>query len=75
MTTDIQVETYDTVAVYIDGRTIAWVDPDHSYKSAEAIVRMAIMRQGVDEKFFVVVKHGAYKDGDSYIAGSAVEFD
>ena len=38
-----------------------------SASNAEAIERMALMRRGNDDNFFITVPAGKFKDGDSYL--------
>lgn len=59
-------QLYDVVAVDIDGGTILWVDEKKTLPNAEAIVMMAVMRQGVEDRFFSEVPHGTYKQGDKW---------
>lgn len=35
-------------------------------RNAEAIIRMAVMRRGVDEEFYVDVPAGSYRVGEAY---------
>lgn len=60
---------YDVVAVSLDDNSILWVDGPKTLPNAEAVVAMAVMRQGVEDRFFAEVPHGSYKVGDSW--GSA----
>jgi hypothetical protein len=57
---------YDVVAVSIDDSTILWVYEKKTLPNAEAVVAMAIMRQGVEDRFFSPVPHGTYQQGDKY---------
>lgn len=36
-------------------------------KDADAIERMAVMRRGVEDSFFVITRAGRYADGDEYL--------
>lgn len=57
---------YDVVAVGIDDSRVIWVDRKKTLPNAEAVVAMAVMRQGVEDRFFAPVPHGRYKEGDKY---------
>jgi hypothetical protein len=57
---------YDVVAVSLGDNSILWVDEKKTLPNAEAVVNMAIMRQGVEDRFFKPVAHGTYKQGDAY---------
>lgn len=57
---------YDVIAVNINTNKVRVIASDKTAKNAEAIIKMAVMRRGVDEEFFVEVPHGAYKDTDLY---------
>jgi hypothetical protein len=57
---------YDVVAVSLDDDSILWVDEKKTLPNAEAIEAMAVMRQGVEDRFFTHVPHGTYKQGDKY---------
>jgi len=57
---------YDVAAVSLDDNSILWVDGPKTLPNAEATVRMAVMRQGVEDRFFVEVTHGVYKQGDKW---------
>lgn len=57
---------YDVVAVSLDDNSILWVDEKKTLPNAEAVVYMAIARQGVEDRFFSAVPHGAYRQGDKW---------
>lgn len=57
---------YDVVAVSLNDGSILWVDENKTLPNAEAVVNMAIMRQGVEDRFFKPVPAGTYKKGDAY---------
>jgi hypothetical protein len=58
---------YDVVAVSLDDHSVIWVEEKKTLPNAEAVVAMAVMRQGVEDRFFVPVAAGQYKEGDNYI--------
>lgn len=57
---------YDVIAVSIRDSSILWVDRGKTLPNAEAIEMMAVMRQGVEDRFFTHVPTGTYKQGDQY---------
>jgi len=57
---------YDVVAVSLDDSKIIWIEQNKTLPNAEAIEAMAVMRQGVEERFFTHVPHGTYQQGDKY---------
>lgn len=57
---------FDVVAVSLDDNSILWVEKKKTLANAEAIVSMAVMRQGCDDRFFTSVPHGLYSKGDTY---------
>lgn len=57
---------YDVVAISLNDSSILWVDEKKTLPNAEAVVAMAVMRQGVSDRFFKPVPHGQYKKGDKF---------
>ena len=57
---------YDVVAVNVDTNKVRLMAQNKTLPNAEAIVKMAIMRRGVDEEFYAEVPSGKYKGGDLY---------
>lgn len=57
---------YDVIAVSLDDNSILWVDEQKTLPNAEAVVAMAVMRQGVEDRFFKPVPAGQFKQGDVY---------
>jgi hypothetical protein len=45
---------------------ILWIDSVENEENAEAVIKMAIARQGVEDRFFKSVEHGKFKEGDVY---------
>ena len=56
--------TYDVVAVSIATGRVRLIADDLTEPNADAVVRMAIARRGVENEYYIVVPHGTYKDGD-----------
>ena len=57
---------YDVVAISLDDNSILWVDKNKTLPNAEAVVAMAVMRQGCGDRFFAPTPHGKYKQGDQW---------
>lgn len=66
--TDIEkaVTLYDAIAVNIRDHTIEVLAENLSANEALRVVNAAVHRQGCDERFFVDVEHGTFKDGDRW---------
>lgn len=43
-------QLYDVVAVSLDDSRVIWVETDKTLPNAEAIVKIAVMRQGCDDR-------------------------
>jgi hypothetical protein len=50
---------FDVIATDIRTRASRVLDRDMTYEDAEAYVRMAVMRRGVEEEFFSAVPAGS----------------
>lgn len=59
---------FDVVAVGIDSNVVRLLDTGKTKENAEAIVKLAVMRRGVNEEFFAEVPAGKYRDGDQWSA-------
>lgn len=57
---------YDVVAIENHSGRVRRIAEGKTEDNAEAIVKMAVMRRGLDEEFFAPVKAGAYNDGDQW---------
>lgn len=57
---------YDVVCVSLDTERVLWVEHNKTLPNAEAVVAMAVMRQGVEDRFFAPVLSGRYSEGDEY---------
>ena len=60
---------FDVVAVTIKTRKVRLLAENKTERNAEAVVKMAVMRRGVEEEFYTEVPAGKYKDGDTYHSG------
>lgn len=56
----------DVIAVSFDSGEILWLEPDRTEANAKAIINLAIARQGVEDRFYVVVPAGKHKAGETY---------
>lgn len=62
-----QAPLFDVVAVDISsGKVAALFGEKKTEAAAEGIVKMAVMRRGVDEQFYAEVPTGKFKVGDTY---------
>lgn len=57
---------YDVVAVDLESNVVRILETSKTESNAEAIVRMAVMRRGVDKEFFSEVPAGLYENGDTW---------
>lgn len=57
---------YDVVEVNIREKTVQVMERGKDKENAEAVMKMAVMRRGVDTSFFAVVLEGSYQDGDTW---------
>lgn len=64
-------ELRDVIAVDESTNKILWVERNKSERNAEAIITMAVMRQGCDDRFFTDAPCGKYNDGDEYAPDDA----
>jgi hypothetical protein len=60
---------FDVVAVTIKDSKILWVMGPRDAANAEAIHNMAIMRQGVEDRFFAYAQPKQYVAGDKWEGG------
>ena len=63
------MELYDVLGVNLGGRegpqySVRFMAQGKTLQNAEAIVRMAVYRRGVEEEFFVEVPTGSYNEGE-----------
>lgn len=57
---------YDVIAVNIKTHQVRMIAHDKDARNAEAIIKMAVMRRGIEEEFYTTAAHGAIKDGDQW---------
>lgn len=57
---------FDVVAVNLETGKVRFMAKNKNENDAEAIVKIAVMRRGVDEEFFSAVPAGKYSDGDKW---------
>jgi hypothetical protein len=63
----------DVVAIKIKGGEVLWVDGPKTERNADATINIAIMRQGVEDRFFSAANPGQYKSGDKWNGGVDIE--
>lgn len=59
-------QLFDVVAVNIETGIVRMMAEGKTQPNAEAVVKMAIMRRGLDEEFYAEVPAGSHKEGDNY---------
>ena len=58
---------FDSLAINIKTGKVDFVmDKDMTEENAEATVKMAVYRRGVNEHFFSIAPAGDFKEGDKY---------
>lgn len=58
---------FDVIAVSLEKPpTVRVLDRGLTQEDADATVRFAVIRRGVEKEFFAKVPAGKYKDGDTY---------
>jgi len=62
----VPAKMFDVVAVNFHTGVVRLMAENKSERNADAVVKMAVMRRGVDEEFFSEVPHGKYRDGDKW---------
>ena len=58
--------TYDTLEVNLKSRIVRIMDTGMNEDNAEACLRIAVMRRGCNEQFFVVVPTATYREGETW---------
>ena len=66
-------QQYDVAAITINGSEVIWVDGPYDAENADAVIKMAVMRQGVEDRFFAACKPKQYKAGDKWTGGVQLE--
>ncbi|MGA8615153.1 MAG: hypothetical protein WB760_26430 [Xanthobacteraceae bacterium] len=57
---------FDVIAVQIKApHTVRIMDRNMTSENAEAYIKMAVIRRGVDDEFFKAVPAAKYRDGDN----------
>ena len=57
---------FDVVAVDLVTRRVRLMGEGKTLDNAEAVVKLAVMRRGVEDAFFVAVATQTYKEGDTW---------
>lgn len=66
---------FDVAAVETSTGAVLWVDGPYDAQNANAVIAMAIMRQGVEDRFFSSCQHKQYKAGDKWEGGTLLTPD
>jgi len=64
---------FDVLAVNFETYTVKFMAEGKTERNAEAVERMAIMRRGVEEDFYVSVPAGMYKEGEKWTGDPKAE--
>jgi len=57
---------FDVVAVNLFTNKVSFFGERKDYQNAEAIVKIAVMRRGLDEEFYAITPAGMYQEGETY---------
>lgn len=64
---DGETVLFDVLAVLIDDpRTVRLLAHDKRERDADAVIDMAVIRNGVEIEFFTMAPAGKYRDGDEW---------
>lgn len=61
---------FDVVGVDLATHRVRIMATRQTAENADAYVKMAVMRRGVDEEFFAAPPAGLYRDGDTWEGAS-----
>lgn len=62
----------DVIAVLVKApHTVRLMTENQTQANADAVIKTAVWRRGVDKEFFVDVPTGMYKEGATYHGGEA----
>lgn len=61
---------FGVAAIAIKTGEVIWINGPYDADNAEAVIRMAIARQGVEDRFFSACHPDQYKPGDKWEGGS-----
>jgi hypothetical protein len=59
-------QLFDVIAVNQQTSIVTLMAEGKTERNAEAVVKMAIMRRGLETDFYVEVPAGKYKNGDTF---------
>ncbi len=62
-------KVFDVVAVECETGNVLWVSGPHTEGNADAVISLAVMRQGVEDRFFSPCQPGQYKAGNKWNGG------
>ena len=57
---------YDVVGVNLKTKLVRFMAQGEDETNAEAVVKIAVIRRGVEEEFFVEVPEGSYEEGEKW---------
>lgn len=60
------VKKFDVVAVDLNTNKVRVIDESGTEDDARAVVKMAVMRRGVDREFFATTAAGSYSENDDW---------
>lgn len=66
---------FDVAAIEISTGSVLWIDGPYDAQNADAVIKMAIMRQGVKDRFFAACQPKQYKSGDKWEGGVALSLE
>jgi hypothetical protein len=64
-TTIPRAELYDVLAISLQTKKIRVLERDKTSENADAVIKFAVYRRGVDEEFYIKKPAGLYSDGDT----------
>lgn len=66
------MDKFDVAAVEISTGCVLWTDGPYDAQDADAVIKMAIMRQGPEDRFFSPCRPAQYKTGDKWEGGTSL---
>jgi len=64
---------YDVIGVDLITNEVRIIAEKKSERNANAIIEMAVIRNGCEEEFFTIAQQGKYKEGDIFFNQKAKE--
>jgi hypothetical protein len=69
----MKTKLYDVVAVNPETNKVRIMDTNKTHGDADACVKMAVLRRGVETEFFSEVIHGQYAEGDEWKGNGGIK--